>query len=82
MRDGFRSGIRCLGWGHRRAGRRREPGRRGLLSGKELLFANALILLAASTTQKHEVLALRGRSTPQAISLHFTHGAISLLSKT
>jgi hypothetical protein len=44
-RDGFRPGLQCLGWGHRRAGRRREPGRRGLLSGEGLLFAGALILV-------------------------------------
>jgi hypothetical protein len=47
MRGGFRPGVQCRDWGHRRAGGRREPGRRGLLSGERLLFAGALILVVA-----------------------------------
>jgi hypothetical protein len=53
MRDGFRPGLQCLDWGHRRAGRRREPGRRGLLSGEGLLFAGALILVLARSWSIH-----------------------------
>jgi hypothetical protein len=45
MRDGFRPRIQCLHCRHCRAGRRREPRRRRLLSGEGLLFAGPLILV-------------------------------------
>jgi hypothetical protein len=50
--NSFRPGLQCLDWGYRGAGRHREPGRRGLLSGEGLLFAGALILVVARQSAK------------------------------